>query len=160
MADTKSQYSDDTAAVLEIAADLAAPFEGLRLDAYHDPVGYPTQGFGRLLSREPWADLSPWPDIDEATAHDWLEEDMTKALSSVRRLIHAPLTDEQEAALADFAFNCGAGNLQASTLRKVVNRQEYEAAPDQFRRWVYARGRKLRGLVLRREAEAALFIEA
>ena len=97
--------SDDTAAVLGIAADLAAPFEGLRLEAYHDPVGYPTQGYGRLLSRKPWEDLSPWPDIDEATAHDWLEQDMLKALGAVRRLIRAPLTDRQEAALADFAFN-------------------------------------------------------
>lgn len=151
--------SDDTAAVLEIAADLAAPFEGLRLSAYHDPVGYPTQGYGRLLSRTPWEDLSPWPDIDETTAHDWLEQDMLKALGAVRRLIRAPLTDRQEAALADFAFNCGAGNLQASTLRKVVNRQEYEAAPAQFKRWVYARGRKLPGLVRRRDAEAELFLQ-
>ena len=46
--------------------DLAAPFEGLRLEAYHDPVGYPTQGYGRLLSRKPWEDrVDGWPDIDE-----------------------------------------------------------------------------------------------
>jgi lysozyme len=138
---------------IEIAAGIARPFEDLRLSAYHDPVGYPTQGYGRLLSRTPWEDLSRWPDIDEATAERWLEEDMSSSLASVRRLIVAPLTDEQEAALVDFAFNCGAGNLQVSTLRRVVNRGEYEAAPAQFMRWVYARGVRLNGLVRRRRAE-------
>lgn len=143
---------------LRIAADLATPFEGLSLAAYHDPVGYPTIGYGHLLSREPWADLSRWPDITESEAHDLLERDMLKALASVRRLIVVPLTDNGEAALCDFAFNCGAGNLQASTLRRVINREEYDAAPHEFRRWVYARGRRLRGLVRRREAEAALWM--
>ena len=104
---------------LRIAALLADDFEGLSLDPYHDPVGYPTIGYGHLLSREVGADLSRWePLADRNAAVALLEIDMGKALRSVWRLIPAPLNDNQEAALADFAFNCGSGNLQASTLRR------------------------------------------
>ena len=144
---------------LRVAAHLADDFEGLSLVPYHDPVGYPTIGYGRLLSREPWADLSQWAPLESREqAFEWLREDMIRALNSVWRLIRVPLNDNQEAALADFAFNCGGGNLQASTLRRVVNRGDFDEAPAQFRRWVYARGRKLRGLVRRRRAEADLFM--
>jgi len=38
-----------------------------------------------------------------------------------------------------------------------VNHGEYDEAPRQFRRWVYARGIKLPGLVRRREDEIALW---
>ena len=143
---------------LDLAAEIAKPFEGLRLQPYHDPVGFPTIGYGHLLSREPYADLSQWePLADEHAAEELLQRDMAVAVGAVGRLITVPLTAEQEAALIDFAFNCGAGNLQVSTLRRAINRQEYDAAPEQFRRWVYARGRKLAGLVRRRAAEADLW---
>ena len=154
-----SSHDAATDPALRIAASIADDFEGLRLEAYHDVVGYPTIGYGRLLSREPWADLALWAPLESREqAFEMLRVDMTRALNSVWRLILLPLNDHQEAALADFAFNCGGGNLQASTLRRVVNRGEFDEAPRQFRRWVFARGRKLRGLVRRREAEAALFM--
>jgi lysozyme len=38
-----------------------------------------------------------------------------------------------------------------------LNRGEYEAAADEFHRWIYGGGRKLPGLVLRRKAEHDLF---
>lgn len=143
---------------LELAAEIAKPFEGLRLEPYHDPVGYPTIGYGHLLCRTPWADLSQWGVIDEHEAERMLQEDMRSAAGSVRRLISAPLTDGQEAALIDFAFNCGGGNLQASTLRRVINRGELDAAPEQFMRWVYARKVRLPGLVRRRSAEVDMWL--
>lgn len=133
------------------------PFEGCRLEPYHDPAGYPTIGHGHLLSREPWADLSRWPAIDQAEADRLLEIDLGRAARSVLRLIRVPLDDGQYGALIDFAYNCGGGNLEVSTLRRVINRGEYHLAPAQFRRWVYSRGVKLPGLVRRRAAEADLF---
>ena len=148
-----------TEQTLALAADLADEFEGFSLVPYHDPVGFPTIGFGHLLSRRKWADLAEWeplPDREAGVA--LLERDMRGALASVRRLIVAPLEIHQEAALADFAFNCGAGNLQISTLRRKVNRREYAAAADEFPRWKYAAGRLLKGLVRRRAAERHLFL--
>lgn len=139
---------------LQIAHDIAVPFEGCVLTPYHDPVGYPTIGYGHLLSLEPYADLKKWKPITQQEADDLLIKDLLIKRNGVRKLIRVSLNEWQEAALIDFAFNCGTGNLQASTLRKVINRKEFDQAPKQFMRWVFARGVKLNGLVRRRKAEA------
>ena len=44
-----------------------------------------------------------------------------------------------------------------STLRRKVNREEHELVPAELVTWVWAGGRKLRGLVRRHEAEAQLY---
>jgi lysozyme len=151
---------------LEIANGLARAFEGLEdgdkttpgLQPYRDPVGLWTIGYGHLLSPDPKA---PRPDItitmDEAVA--LLAADLTKRASAVLVLIRVPLTDAQAAALIDFTYNLGVGALRSSTLRAVINRGKIDEAPKQFRRWVYARGMKLPGLVRRREAEARLWLQ-
>jgi lysozyme len=144
--------------VVKLVEELAKPFEGLYLKAYHDPVGFPTQGYGRLLSRKKWEPLDKYPDIDQATAKEWLHQDIMKAMRATMRLCPGVETPEQLAALTDFTFNCGAGNLEISTLRRRVNRKDFIGASDEFMRWVYAQGVKLPGLVLRRKAERDLFL--
>lgn len=129
-------------------------------EPYYDPVGFPTIGYGHLLSREPWSPLDRWSAITEAEADALLDRDMARAARAVLRLIEVPLTDGQFAALTDFTFNVGAGNLQLSTLRRVINREDYPEAPNQFRRWVFARGVKLPGLVRRRDDEIGLWLGA
>src|SRR3546814_1924569 len=109
-------------ALPEWSDDWVKPHEGCRLKAYHDPVGYPTQGYGHLLARNKWESLSKYPDIDMEQALEWLRLDLAKAARSVLRLITVPLTDNQYVALADFTFNLGGGNLQVSTLRKEIGR--------------------------------------
>jgi len=147
----------DFAHILDLAAEIAKPFEGLRLRAYHDPVGYPTIGYGHLLSRVRWEDLSKYPDITHEEAERLLEEDMKSAVMAAIRLCPNAESAEQLAAIADFAFNCGAGNLQISTLRRKVNRGDYDGAAAEFAKWVFAAGVKLPGLVRRRKAERNLF---
>lgn len=142
---------------VDFAHRIAEHFEGCILTPYHDPVGFPTIGWGHLLSREPWADLSQWEPLTQAEADALLDKDLARFQAAVRRLIHVPLTPQQEGALIDFAFNCGAANLQASTLRRVINRGDLDEAPKQFLRWVYARGQLLRGLRRRRAAEVELW---
>ena len=48
-------------------------------------------------------------------------------------------------------------DLRAAMLRSKVNREGHAAVPTEFRRWVWAGGRRLKGLIRRREAEAALY---
>lgn len=62
----------------------------------------------------------------------------------------------QLSAIADFAYNCGLGRLQASTLRRRVNAGDVEGAKAELARWVRGGGKVLLGLVIRRAAEAAL----
>ncbi len=150
--------------VLERAGELAKPFEGLHkllngwVHPYHDPVGFPTQGYGRLLSRKAWAPLNAWPRRTPEDCLMWLEEDMGRALQSVLRLARVDLSVEQAAALTDFTYNCGGGNLQVSTLLRMVNREEFDDAAGEFGKWVYAGGVKLAGLVRRRAAERDLWL--
>lgn len=151
--------------IINLAKELVVEFEGCHrvgddglIYPYHDPVGFATTSYGHLLSREPNCDLSVFPAITREKALKLLENDLQRSLASVFRLIEFPLEDCQYAALVDFAFNCGSGNLQASTLRRVINRGELDEAPKQFRRWVHARGVKLAGLVRRREAEVDMWL--
>ena len=54
--------------------------------------------------------------------------------------------------------NEGAGRLQSSTLLKVLNAGDYAQVPSELLKWESGGGKKLPGLVTRREAEAALFV--
>ena len=121
-------------------------------------AGWPTIGYGHVVrddERERFAH-----GIDEAAAEKLLRRDVETAERAVLRLIRVPLADGRFDALGSFTFNLGAGALQRSTLRRKVNRGEHDAVPAEFGRWVFAGGRKLRGLVRRREAEAGLYAGA
>ena len=55
-------------------------------------------------------------------------------------------------------YNLGGGNLNASTMLKVLNAGQYEEVPAQMMRWNKAGGKVLEGLTRRRQAEANLFM--
>ena len=61
-------------------------------------------------------------------------------------------------ALASFAYNCGIGAYQTSTLRRYVNQSRWTDASNEFPKWCNSHGRKVQGLVNRRAAERALFL--
>jgi lysozyme len=128
-------------------------FEGFSATPYVCPAGYLTVGYGHLV-KNPDAFRQP---ITEDEATEILAIDVGTAERAVLRLISVPLTDGQFDALVSFAFNLGAGALQRSTLRRKVNREEHDDVPVEFLRWVWAGGRKLNGLIRRRQAESALY---
>ena len=59
-------------------------------------------------------------------------------------------------AIVDFCYNLGIGRLQTSTLKRKINQQDWDGAIEQLKLWVRGGGKVLRGLVIRRDAEAAL----
>tara|TARA_B100001123_G_scaffold433417_1_gene558101 strand:+ start:4504 stop:4944 length:441 start_codon:yes stop_codon:yes gene_type:complete len=136
--------------------ELIKQFEGFEPEVYLDAAGYPTIGYGHLIRKEEGNMYANG--ITEAAAEALLAKDVWSAERAVLRLIKVPLTDGQFDALVSFTFNLGSGALQRSTLRRKVNREEHNAVPREFRRWVWAGGRKLRGLMRRRKAEAALYL--
>lgn len=133
--------------------DLIKRFEGFSAKVYICPAGYPTIGYGHVV--KPYEDFSVG--IDEAQAEELLRQDAVIAERAVLRLISVPLTDGQFDALVSFTYNLGGGALQRSTLRRKINREEHAEVPEQFMRWVWAGGRKLKGLVRRRKAEISLY---
>jgi lysozyme len=133
-------------------------FEGFSPIIYQCPAGYDTIGYGHLVRPQERARFAGG--IDEAGAELQLHQDVQDAELAVLRLVAVPLTDGQFDALVSFTFNFGAGALQRSTLRRKVNREEHAEVPVELRRWVWAGGRRLSGLVARRQAEAARYAAA
>lgn len=132
--------------------DLIKHFEGVKLDAYQDSVGIWTIGFGSTGE-----DVLEGLQITPEEAEERLRDDLDRTEKGVSRVCKAPLTDNQFSALVCFAYNVGVGNLQSSTLLKLVNAGKFDEAALQFGRWSRAGGKVLAGLVARRAAEAALF---
>lgn len=62
------------------------------------------------------------------------------------------------AAVIDFAYNLGVGAYRASTLKRRIDAQLWEAAAKEFSRWVIAGGKSVAGLVARRADETTLFL--
>jgi lysozyme len=137
---------------------LVKGFERFSATPYLCPAGWWTIGYGAVRDAAGAPVTAATPAISEPEALAILGRDVGIAERAVLRLIRrAELTQGRFDALVSFTFNLGAGRLQASTLRRVVNRGEHARAPCELVRWVYGGGRKLPGLVRRRKAEAILY---
>lgn len=145
--------------VVNLVLVLLLRFEGLILHPYLCPAGVPTIGLGCTHYLDGSRVKLTDPPITREHALILARELVRgEYLPKVLRLCRGVETDEQLAGLVDFAFNVGTGALAASTLLRRVNAGLWGDVPAQLRRWVFAAGKKLRGLVLRREAEILLLV--
>lgn len=142
---------------VQIALALCRRFEGFRSKPYLCPAGVWTIGYGatRYVDGRRVSPLDA-PISREAGEQLLLRTMQREYLPAVTRLCPGADTPGRLAALLDFAFNLGAGNLQASTLRRRVNAGAWDQVPGELAKWVRGGGRVLPGLVARRAAEAAL----
>jgi len=131
--------------------EMLKQFEGLRLKAYQDSAGVWTIGYGHTKT------AYPGMVITRSEAERLLRQDLQRFEKGVRDRVSVPLTQNQFDALVSFSFNVGVGAFSKSTLLKRLNQKDYAGAKQEFRRWVYAGGRRLQGLVNRRNREARLF---
>jgi lysozyme len=137
--------------VNQATVDLVKQFEGLYTKSYLCPAKIWTLGYGHTDG------IGPDMTCTQDQADAWLADDLAKAEQSVGALVTVSLTDNQRGALTSFVFNVGAGNLQRSTLLKLLNRGWYEQVPAQLMRWNRANGEVLGGLSRRRAAEGKLW---
>ncbi|MBI4968157.1 MAG: lysozyme [Rhodospirillales bacterium] len=144
--------------VTEQGLALIKRFEGFSATPYLCPAGWWTIGWGTIHGLFGQPVTAATPPVTEEEAETLLRRDVAVAERAVLRLIAVPLSDVRFDALASFAFNLGGGALERSTLRRKVNREEHADVPDEFRKWVWGGGRKLPGLIRRREAEAVLYV--
>jgi lysozyme len=86
-----------------------------------------------------------------------LLNDIKDAENTVNKLVKTTITQNQFDALVCLVFNIGGTNFKNSTLLKLLNYETLLQVPAQFMRWVYAGGKKLKGLENRRLAEVELW---
>lgn len=123
---------------------------------YADPVGIPTACWG-LTGKDLYG--KPFKVGDKYTQGECLQM-FAPRINSFAKGVNSSVKTEwtspyQEAAMISFAYNIGMGAFNKSTLLKLKNEGNDEAACDQLSRWVYAQKKKLRGLEIRREEEKA-----
>lgn len=142
-------------------------FEGLETKAYPDPAtgGAPwTIGYGHTGN-----DVRPGTVWNQAQAEAVLRTDLARFEFLVSNALTTTVNQNQFDALVSFCFNVGPGkkgvkdgllvlkNGNPSSLLRLTNAREFDAAARQFKYWDNAAGRKLRGLTRRRAAEAFLY---
>lgn len=126
--------------------------EGLRLEAYRDPVGVWTIGWGHTHTAKPGMKIS----LDEAI--NLLARDIAWAENAVKQNVTIKLNQNQFDALVSFVFNVGERAFMRSSLLRRLNEGNYTDAANELLRWKHAGGRVLPGLVKRRAAERELFL--
>jgi lysozyme len=134
---------------------------------YIDPIGLPTIGYGHLLTDSEMASgrivingvsVNYKNGITMKQVMDLKKQDLARFETFVMNNVKVKLTQSMFDALVSFAFNVGNGNLQRSTLLRVLNRGEYTVAANEFLKWNRAGGKVLAGLTRRREAERQMFL--
>ncbi len=171
---------------IKLAKDmLVKPFEGCAkkipdgmLEAYPDPAS------PLVTSRQykyPYKDIpyealvelgSPWTIGYGATgkgigpgtvwtleqAETALDEHLIEFLVPLLKMSPALNTElpRRIAGVLSWVYNCGLGNYRISTFKKRIDAKDWVGAQVECKKWDKARGRVLRGLTLRREAEALL----
>ncbi|MCM1513258.1 MAG: lysozyme [Oxalobacter formigenes] len=128
------------------AAYLTIPGEGLRLSTYTDPAGVPTIGYGHTGD-----DVKPDMTITRKQAENLLWNDLHRHGEAIKPYINVPMAQEEWDALNDFVFNVGVARARQSTMLKKLNAGDYDGFCNGYTAWVYAKGKKLKGLVTRRE---------
>ena len=122
-------------------------FEGCRLEAYKDPAGVPTIGYGHTSG------VQMGQKITLEQAEEYLREDIERFENHVMRYNGTYRWNQNQFdALVSFAFNLGSiDQLTAGGRRSIA---EISAKIPEY---CHAGGKKLNGLVRRRAAEKELF---
>ena len=140
--------------------ELIKSFEGFRSAPYKCPAGIPTIGYGATFYPDGKKVTMTDAVITEAKGTELLQSMLTSFERYVDSYCRDDINQHQFDALVSFAYNLGPANLKSSTLLKKVNANpEDETIRDEFMKWVNGGGKKLPGLVKRRQAEADLYFK-
>lgn len=124
-----------------------ATYEGYRDNAYQDTVNVWTIGFGET------AGVKPGQKTDPVRALVQLQASADKHAKGMVECITAPISQNEFDAYLSFTYNVGVGAFCRSSLVKLLNQGKYEEACAELKKWVYAGGKPLAGLVTRRKKE-------
>ena len=141
-------------------------WEGMRSAVYLDVRGLPTIGVGHLLTHDELTSGKIYIRNQYVRYYHGLTKDQVLTLFRqdlmayeyvVSDAVIVPLKVHEFDVLCSFSFNVGLEAFKRSTLLRVLNQGEYANVPHQIRRWIYAGGEKIDGLVMRRRREADIW---
>jgi lysozyme len=130
-----------------------APNEGLRLHAYHDPVGILTICDGETQGVYPGETKTP------EQCRRMLQSRIEDYLGPVDKMMPG-LPDNARVAYTDFAYNTGVARLRTSRIPTLEREKQHVAACTELLRYVYGGHKLLPGLVARRRRENALCLSS
>ena len=137
---------------------LICMFEGFSAKPYLCSAKVPTIGYGNtyyLNGRR--VSLLDKP-ITELEAFEMFKAIADKFADKVSKLVTTPVDQNQFNALVSLSYNIGPANFQKSTLLRKVNFNHNDPSiRAEFLKWNKAGGQVLKGLTIRRTAEADLY---
>lgn len=145
------------AGVLALAVAFIMPWEGLENKAYLDRIASPavwTVCYGHTGKY-----AYEGAEYTDAQCRAILNEDVGAhydRLSACIDTFTVPVS--VQASFLELGFNVGTGAACSSTMARLINAGQYEAACEQLGRWVNAGGREVRGLVNRRNASEEMCV--
>ena len=129
-------------------------WESFRSTIYLDSAGHQTIGWGHKLTKKEIKSNKYANGIGSEEANVLLKSDLQTAEDAVNRYVKIPIEQHQYDMLVSFVYNVGQGAFKKSTLLKIIN---LGPASDQFKRWIYAGGAPVQGLINRRDDESYIF---
>jgi lysozyme len=138
-------------AVLTVAGSVVADYEGNPPESYQDVVGVVSACHGHTGK-----DVQLGVHYSAAQCAQWFHDDLLKAAHGVEGCVHAPMTVNQEGGYTSLAYNIGITAFCRSSVARKANAGDRAGSCAAISRYVYAGGKKLRGLERRRAAERAL----
>ncbi|MBS1794367.1 MAG: glycoside hydrolase family protein [Acidobacteria bacterium] len=150
--------------ISQICLDIIKKWEGYRPDAYLDPVGIPTIGYGTI--RYPNGKKVRLGDqISEVEAEAFLKFDVDDTVANLEAPLRGiALTQNQFDALVSLCYNIGVGGFLTSTVLRKLKEGDFKAAAAGFDLWnkgtVGGVKMPLPGLIKRRKEERDLFEQA
>ena len=126
-------------------------FERCKLTAYQDQNSIQTIGWRHT------AGVKKGDKWTQDKVDNTLLNDIDEFKGYVNHYVNVPLTQNQFDSLISWTYNIGTRGLKKSVMLTKLNEKKYDEVPSQMKRWNKAGGKVSRGLVRRRNAEAAMF---
>lgn len=138
----------------EAGLALIRQFEGCRLKAYKCPAGVWTIGYG-------WTHgVKPGDHWTQEQAEKMLIQGLDQYENAVQSAIGLnKTTNNQFSAFVSICYNIGVGNFVKSSMLRHHKTGDYAKAANAFLLWNKAGGKVLNGIIKRRQAERALYLE-
>jgi lysozyme len=137
---------------------LICMFEGFSAKPYLCSAKVPTIGYGNCYYLNGKKVTLLDKPITELEAFEMFKTIADKFADKVSKLVTTPVDQNQFNALVSLAYNIGPANFQKSTLLKKVNFNHNDPSiRAEFLKWNKAGGQVLKGLTIRRTAEADLY---